>query len=58
MTGFSYQPTKIVLRRPIKSAQDANLYAGLMISNVYGGFANGYQANQNLAPTAGLRVKF
>ena len=29
-----------------------------MISNVYGGFANGYQANQNLAPTAGLRVKF
>jgi hypothetical protein len=29
-----------------------------MISNVYAGLANGYQATQNIAPTAGLRVKF
>jgi hypothetical protein len=29
-----------------------------MVSNVYGGFANGFQAVQNIAPTAGLRIKF
>jgi hypothetical protein len=29
-----------------------------MVSNVYGGFANGFQATQNIAPTAGLRIKF
>jgi hypothetical protein len=41
--------------RPVKRV---DLYAGLMISNVYGGLANGYQAVQNIAPTAGLRIKF
>ena len=41
--------------RPVKRV---DLYAGLMISNVYGGLANGFQATQNIAPTAGLRVKF
>jgi predicted porin len=41
--------------RPVKRV---DLYAGLMVSNVYGGLANGFQAFQNIAPTAGLRVKF
>jgi predicted porin len=41
--------------RPLKRV---DLYAGLMVSNVYGGFANGFQAVQNIAPTAGLRIKF
>jgi len=41
--------------RPVKRV---DLYAGLMISNVYGGLANGYQVTQNVAPMAGLRVKF
>lgn len=41
--------------RPVKRV---DLYAGLMISNVYGGFANGFQVTQDIAPTAGLRVKF
>jgi len=41
--------------RPVKRV---DLYAGLMVSNVYGGLANGYQATQNIAPTAGVRVKF
>ncbi|MBV8896732.1 MAG: hypothetical protein JO051_09485 [Acidobacteriaceae bacterium] len=41
--------------RPVKRV---DLYAGVMVSNVYGGFANGFQATQNIAPTAGLRVKF
>ncbi len=41
--------------RPVKRV---DLYAGVMISNVYGGFANGFQVTQDIAPTAGLRVKF
>lgn len=41
--------------RPVKRM---DVYAGLMISNVYAGFANGFQATQNISPMAGLRVKF
>jgi predicted porin len=41
--------------RPVKRV---DLYAGIMVSNVYGGLANGFQVQQNIAPTAGLRVKF
>ena len=41
--------------RPVKRV---DLYAGVMISNVYAGLANGFPATQNIAPTAGLRVKF
>jgi predicted porin len=44
---FDYRPVKRV-----------DLYAGVMLSNVYAGLANGYLATQNIAPTAGLRVKF
>lgn len=42
-----YQPVKRV-----------DLYAGVMVSNVYAGVASGYPATQDIAPTAGLRVKF
>jgi predicted porin len=35
-----------------------NLYAGLMVSNVYGGVASGYQHTQNIAPTVGMRFRF
>src|SRR5271165_139669 len=38
--------------------QRVDLYAGVMISNVYAGLANGFQQVQNIAPTAGLRIKF
>jgi predicted porin len=41
--------------RPVKRV---DLYAGVMISNVYGGLASGFQETQNIAPTAGLRIKF
>ena len=41
--------------RPVKRV---DLYAGLMISNVYGGLANGYQVTQTVNPTAGIRIKF
>ena len=35
-----------------------DLYAGVMISNVYGGLANSFAVTQEIAPTVGLRVKF
>jgi hypothetical protein len=35
-----------------------DLYADLMISTVYSGLENGFQAIQNIGPTAGLRVEF
>ena len=41
--------------RPVKRV---DLYAGVMVSNVYGGLASGFQQVQNIAPTAGLRIKF
>ena len=41
--------------RPVKRV---DLYAGVMISNVYGGLANGFPVTQEIAPTAGLRIKF
>ena len=41
--------------RPVKRM---DLYAGVMISNVYAGLANGYYATQTINPTAGVRIKF
>jgi predicted porin len=41
--------------RPVKRV---DLYAGLMVSNVYGGLANGFPATQDISPTAGIRIKF
>ena len=41
--------------RPYKRV---DLYAGVMLSNVYAGLANGYQVTQTINPTAGLRIKF
>ena len=41
--------------RPVKRV---DVYAGVMVSNVYAGLANGYYATQTINPTAGVRVKF
>jgi predicted porin len=35
-----------------------NLYAGLMVSNVYGGVASGFLHTENVAPTVGMRIRF
>jgi predicted porin len=53
--GTQYAISGMIDYRPLKRL---DLYAGLMFSNVYGGLANGFLATQNIAPTAGLRVKF
>ena len=41
--------------RPVRRV---DLYAGVSLSNVYAGLANGYQATQNIDPTVGVRIKF
>jgi predicted porin len=41
--------------RPVKRV---DLYAGLLVSNVYGGLASGFPATQDISPTAGIRIKF
>jgi hypothetical protein len=53
--GTQYAISAMIDYRPVKRV---DLYAGVMFSNVYGGLANGFLATQNIAPTAGLRVKF
>ncbi len=35
-----------------------NFFAGLLVSNVYGGVASGFLHTQNVAPTVGMRVRF
>jgi hypothetical protein len=34
------------------------IYGGVMISTVYGGMASGFQYNQNVDPTVGIRFQF
>ena len=34
------------------------VYGGVLVSNVYGGVASGYQHTQNIAPTVGTRFLF
>jgi predicted porin len=41
-----------------KPVKRVDVYAGVMISNVFGGLASGFQQAQNIAPTAGIRIKF
>jgi predicted porin len=41
-----------------KPTPRADLYAGMMVSNVYGGLASGYFKSENIDPTVGLRLRF
>jgi predicted porin len=41
-----------------KPVPRADLFAGVMVSNVYGGLASGFFKPQNIDPTVGLRIRF
>jgi hypothetical protein len=45
----------LITYRPLKRV---DVYAGMMISNVYGGLAFGHFKSQNIDPGAGIRVRF
>jgi predicted porin len=49
--SYSFLATYKVLKR-------VDIYAGLMVSNVYGGMASGYFKQQNINPGAGVRFSF
>jgi hypothetical protein len=36
----------------------SDIYAGVMVSNVYGDLANGFLNVQNIDPAAGIRARF
>jgi predicted porin len=50
-SAISFQVNYEPLRR-------VDLYAGVMVSNVYGGLASGYFKAQNIDPGTGLRIRF
>ena len=41
-----------------RPSRRVDLYAGVLWSQVSGGLASGYRYTINLAPTAGVRVRF
>ena len=41
-----------------KPVARVDLYGGVMVSNVWGGLANGHLYTQNVDPTVGLRIQF
>ena len=53
--GGRYSYSFLVDYRPIPRV---DLYAGLLVSNVYGGVASAYAHTQNIAPTVGMRLRF
>ncbi|MCI4679650.1 porin [Rhodoblastus acidophilus] len=53
--GGRYSYSFRVNYRPVDRV---TLYAGVLVSNVYGGVASGFQHSQNIAPTAGARLTF
>ena len=53
--GGRYSYSFLVNYRPIPRV---NLYAGLLVSSVYGGVASGFLHTENVAPTVGMRVRF
>ena len=41
-----------------KPVKRVDIYGGVMVSDVWGGFANGHLYTQNVDPTVGLRIRF
>jgi hypothetical protein len=41
-----------------KPVKRVDLYAGVMVSTVWGGVASGHLYSQNIDPTVGLRIRF
>jgi predicted porin len=54
-SGGRYSYSFLADYRPIPRM---SLYAGLLVSNVYGGVASGFLHTENIAPTVGVRVRF
>jgi predicted porin len=53
--GGRYSYSFLIDYKPLKRL---DVYAGVMVSNVYGGTASGYLHTQNIDPTVGVRIRF
>ena len=53
--GGRYSYSLLIDYKPLKRL---DVYAGAMVSNVYGGTASGYLHTQNIDPTVGVRLRF
>ena len=53
--GGRYSYSFLVDYRPIPRV---SVYAGLLVSTVYGGVASGFLHTENVAPTVGMRIRF
>jgi predicted porin len=53
--GGRYSYSFMIDYRPLPRI---NIYAGVLVSNVYGGVASGFQHAENIAPTVGVRFRF
>ena len=67
LAAFGAAPSEVVEREPAFSAKTfldtlhykrVDIYAGVMLSNVYGGLAFDHFKSQNIDPGAGIRVRF
>ena len=54
-SGGRYSYSFMAAYRPLPRLE---IYGGVMISTVYGGMASGFQYNQNVDPTVGIRFQF
>jgi hypothetical protein len=54
-SGGRYSYSFLAEYRPVPRL---TVYGGVMVSNVYGGVASGYQHSENVAPTIGTRFNF
>ncbi len=54
-SGGRYSYSFMVDWKPVPRV---DVYAGVMVSNVYGGVASGFQYSQNVDPTVGVRFRF
>jgi hypothetical protein len=53
--GSQSAVSSLIDYRPVKRV---DVYAGVMLSNVYGGMASGFLRPQNYDPAVGVRVRF
>ena len=53
--GSSGAASLLIDYKPVKRV---DVYAGVMVSNVWGGLADGHLYTQNVDPTVGLRIRF
>jgi hypothetical protein len=53
-----WQHRRCFVPHRLQAIKRVDVYGGVMVSNVWGGLANGHLYTQNVDPTVGLRIRF